>query len=790
VTDGSHPPEHDGVAAYAVRHPGDIVRVVVGLTVLALGALAANRGRVGTLEKDIFRVVNDLPDGVAFLLETVMQAGAFPAIVVAATVALIARRPRAARDLAVSGVAGWLVAIGMKRLVAEGRPAELLSDVVLRGAPAHGFGFPSGHVAVAAALATAAGPHLPRPARRAAWAVVVLVAIGRMYVGAHLPIDVVGGAALGWAAGALVHLLFGAPGHRPSVVEIGAAFMRAGFGPVTVTPAAVDARGSTPFFVTTHDGHELFVKVVGREQRDADALFKTWRALVYRELEDEAPFTTPKREIEHEAYVSLLAERAGVQTPPVVLAIDAGPGDTLLAERRVNGRALDTFPPDEIDDRLLASLWDQVARLRMARLAHRDLRRANVLVGDDGRPWVIDFGFAESAASDRRLAQDVAELLASLASLVGPPRAIASAVSGLGADAVGAALPLIQPLALSSATRQDLKAHPGLLDDLRRQVCETLDLAPTKPEQLTRIRPRTLITVVALGVAVHLLLPQVAELGQTTDAIRSARWGWLAVAAVLSAATYLGAALGQQGAVSHRLALLRTTAVQVASSFANRLTPGSVGGIGINVRYLVNAGIDRAEAIGAVALNTVAGIVVHVAGLVVALALVSRSEVGDTELPRGWPVLAAVVLALAGLGIALRSPVGRSRLVSPMVRATRSLGDVLRRPAKATELFGGSALLTASYALALAASLKAFGADADLVKVVAVYLGSAAVASFSPTPGGLGAIEAALVAGLTAVGVAHGPAIAGVLTFRLVTYWLPILPGWWAFHSLQRRGVV
>jgi uncharacterized membrane protein YbhN (UPF0104 family) len=186
----------------------------------------------------------------------------------------------------------------------------------------------------------------------------------------------------------------------------------------------------------------------------------------------------------------------------------------------------------------------------------------------------------------------------------------------------------------------------------------------------------------------------------------------------------------------------------------------------------------------------VAGIVVHVAGLVVALALVSRSEVGDTELPRGWPVLAAVVLALAGLGIALRSPVGRSRLVSPMVRATRSLGDVLRRPAKATELFGGSALLTASYALALAASLKAFGADADLVKVVAVYLGSAAVASFSPTPGGLGAIEAALVAGLTAVGVAHGPAIAGVLTFRLVTYWLPILPGWWAFHSLQRRGVV
>src|SRR5207244_10130268 len=148
-----------------------------------------------------------------------------------------------------------------------------------------------------------------------------------------------------------------------------------------------------------------------------------------------------------------------------------------------------------------------------------------------------------------------------------------------------------------------------------------------------------------LGVGVHLLLPQVAELGKTTDALRSTRWGWLAVAAVLSALTYLGAALGQMAAVSQPLALVRTTAVQVASSFANRLTPGSIGGIGINVRYLVNAGIDRAEAVGAVALNTVAGIVVHVAGLVVALALVSRSDVGDTKLPRGSPVHVAAALA-------------------------------------------------------------------------------------------------------------------------------------------------
>jgi undecaprenyl-diphosphatase len=782
------PTEGDDVASYAARHPGDVVRVAVGLVVVTLGAFAANRGRVGTLEKDIFRLVNDLPDGVSPLLETIMQAGALGAVGVAAVVALLLRRPRMARDLAVSGLAAWILAIGLKQVVAEGRPAQLLNDVLLRGAPAEGFGYPSGHVAVAAALATAAGPHLPRPARRAAWVIVAMVAVGRMYVGAHLPMDVVGGAALGWAVGALTHLIWGAPGHRPSVREIRASFARAGFGPVAVRPASVDARGSIPFFVTTDDGDELFVKVVGREQRDADALFKAWRALVYRELEDEAPFATPKREIEHEAYLSLLAERAGVRTPPVVLATSAGPGDILLAERSIAGRSLDSLPADEIDDSLLCALWDQVSRLRRAHIAHRDLRLANLLIDDEGRAWLIDFGFAEAAASDRRLAQDVAELLASLACVVGSERAVSSAVGSLGPDAVRAALPLLQPLALSSATRVDLKSHAGLLDDLRTATCAALDVPAIAPEQLTRIRPRAFLTVVIIGVAVHFLLPQIGELSETMDAIGSARWHWIALAAVLSALTYVGAAIGQMGAVTHRLALARTTAVQVASSYVNRITPGNVGGLGVNVRYLVNAGIDRAEAISAVALNTVAGAIVHVLGLVVALAVVSTSEVGDVRLPSGWGLLTGVALTLAVLGIVLWSPLGRRRLVPPAVYALRGMGEVA--PGKAVELFGGSVLLTGCYALALATSLEAFGADVSLAHAVAVYLGSAAIASLSPTPGGLGAMEAALVAGLTVVGVMPGPAIAGVLAFRLLTYWLPILPGGVAYRALQRNGVV
>ena len=78
----------------------------------------------------------------------------------------------------------------------------------------------------------------------------------------------------------------------------------------------------------------------------------------------------------------------------------------------------------------------------------------------------------------------------------------------------------------------------------------------------------------------------------------------------------------------------------------------------------------------------------------------------------------------------------------------------------------------------------------SIAEVGAVYLGASIIAAAAPTPGGLGALEAAVVAGLTGVGMESGAAVAAVLSYRLVTYWLPILPGWISFHMLERRGLI
>jgi undecaprenyl-diphosphatase len=769
------------------RHPGDFVRVGLGALALMGTGIAANREKLTRAEADVFRLLNDLPAVLEKPLVAVMQAGSLGAVPTAGAVALMARRPRLARDLVAAGGSAYVLAKVAKAIVGRGRPGTLLDHVLFRGTLETGLGFPSGHVAVAAALATAAGPHLGRPARRATWAAVAAVAVARMYVGAHLPVDVVGGAALGWLTGAVVHLLWGAPGRQPQVTAVLAALAQAGLRPTEVIRAGVDARGSTAFFAWAEAGRPLFVKAVGREQRDADVLFKAWRFLSYRHVEDETPFATPKQQVEHEAFVSLLAERAGVRTPRVVATVESN-RTTLLVEERIAGHSLDD--DEDLAPAFLDDAWRLVARLRAARIAHRDLRLANILADADGRAWLIDFGFAEASASDRALAGDVAGLLASSALMVGADKAVASAVAVLGPQIVGEAVPLLQPLALSAATRAALGHRRGLLEEVRRAAAAAAGIEAPTLEPLTRVHPRTLLAVLGGGFAVHLLLPQVGEVGRAVDAARGARGGWLAAALLASAGTYLAAGISQLGAVAAPLAFGRTVAVQLASSFTNRLTPGNLGGLGVNLAYLERCGLAGSDAAAAVGLNSAAGLLVHVVALAITVPLVGRAGLGEIKTPKGWEIIVALVAVSVVAGVALWSPLGRRRLVPPARAAARSLAATARRPARALRLFGGSAGVTTCYILALAASLRAFGADVSALKIAVVFLGGSAVASAAPTPGGLGAVEAALVAGLTAVGVASGPAVTGVLAYRLLTFWLPIIPAWLTFRALRRRHVI
>ena len=294
------------------------------------------------------------------------------------------------------------------------------------------------------------------------------------------------------------------------------------------------------------------------------------------------------------------------------------------------------------------------------------------------------------------------------------------------------------------------------------------------------------------ALAIGLLVPQASELRRAVSDLGSAEWGWLASGVLASALTYVMAAIAQAGAVERSLALGPLTLVQVASDFLNTITPEGLGGMGLNERYLVRQGVGQTTAVGAVGLNMAAGAVIHGLGLVLVAILIGRSHILDQiRIPVSWPeiIVGAAVLVLIVVVIEA-TPLGRRRVISPIARALQSMLTVLRKPGRAIELFGGSAGLTCAYMATLGMSLYAFGADVSVAKILTVYLVGIALGSAVPTPGGLGGVEAVLVGGFIAVGVEAVPAIAAVYTFRLLTFWIPIIPGFFAFHYLQNRKLI
>ena len=199
------------------RHASDAVRAGIGAAGVGATALLAAGGGVSALEREVFDAINGLPQTASPALWVVMQAGSFPAVFVTAGLALIARRPRLAIALAAGGTATWLLAKAIKQVVDRGRPEAVLHDVVVYGPAATGLGYPSGHAAVAAVLMTVASPYLTRRAKVAGWVVVGLVAFTRVLIGAHLPLDALGGLFLGWAVGSATNWLLGTPAGAASL---------------------------------------------------------------------------------------------------------------------------------------------------------------------------------------------------------------------------------------------------------------------------------------------------------------------------------------------------------------------------------------------------------------------------------------------------------------------------------------------------------------------------------------------------------------------------------------------
>jgi undecaprenyl-diphosphatase len=290
--------------------------------------------------------------------------------------------------------------------------------------------------------------------------------------------------------------------------------------------------------------------------------------------------------------------------------------------------------------------------------------------------------------------------------------------------------------------------------------------------------------------AVYFLAPQADALAESVGALAEADPRWLLAGIALVAARYVASALSLAAAAGSGLPFFPTTLVQLATSFVGRLTPEGIGWLVLNQRYLEKAGMSRASAGAALALRVAVGGVTRVAIVGIVAVLVGRQAFTALDLSVPW---LAIVLAIAALGLVLsatgyalrsRTP----RVVASLRSAASAVADALRTPHRAAVLFGGSAATTLLYVLTLAVSLAAVDADVPFLQLFAMYLATTAVAAASPTPGNLGALELALTGGLATLSVPTGTAVGAVLIFRLLTFWLPLVPGFLALRHLHRSG--
>jgi glycosyltransferase 2 family protein len=810
-----------------IRKPVDLLRCTlscVEIVALVLAGLAASAATTG-VETDIVGASRRLPHALLDVAPKVALIGLFIVPVTLGLQLLLRRQLRRVGEAVVTGVLAAAVASVTDNLL-RNAAASRLYDAIIMSHPG------ASHVAALDPYLVGLVAYLTmislvgRPSwRNAMWvaagvySVVLVTALHTTVL--SLLITLAAGRAIGLA----VRYVAGSASQRPGARDIAAALAAAGVqvtairrvpqprtgvagsrryaattgeaatgdaatGKVTapeVTAPEATTGEATTGETTTGETTSLDVVVYDQDQQAAGAIYRVYRSVrLLGQVSRNTPLSVD-HEVERRALLSYAAEDAGAPTPPLRAYVRVGPEASVLAYTHYEGTTLANRNPG-CSDAELSSIWDAVSRLHAHRVTHRALTADRILLTGDGQAVLLDPGDGDVAATDLQIRLDLSQLLAELALFVGPERAAGLAQQKASADELVAVLPLLQPVVLARSTRHALRHRRDVLPALRKLLSAAVPEGSVVAVRLERIRLRTLLTMVASVVAAYLLAGEL-ERASLASVLRSADWRWSIVGLALSAATYAGATLSLSGFVAARLKFFRTLLVQVAGSFVTLVTPAAVGGAALNVRYLQRKKVPAPVAAASVGVAQVVAFVLHISLLVVFAAIAGTTGKTSIQPPR-WAYFVLAGLVAVALGV-FALPAGRRLLrarVSPTLgQVVPRLLEVAQQPRKLAEGIGGTLLLSASYISCLAACVAAFGRSVPFASIAVVYLTGSAIGSVVPTPGGLGAVEAALTAGLTAAGLPGAVAVSSVLLFRLLTFWFPVPVGWVALSYLERQ---
>jgi glycosyltransferase 2 family protein len=779
-----------------IRKPVDLLRCLVScieIVALALAGLAATATTDG-VETDIVKASTHLPHAVREVAPTLALFALLILPVALAVRQLVRRQPQRLAEAVATGCLAAAV-VGIANEILSQSFARALYDAIIMAHPASGHTaafdpYLAGVVAYATIIGLTGYPGW----RNALWITVAVYAIVHLGTQGTTILSLLITLIAGRAVGLAVRYVAGSMSQRPSADDIARALTDPGDGlKITAIRRGTPRQGSSrQYEVSLAGGASLDVAVYDRDQQAAGALYRLYRSIRLRgQVSRGAPMSIDHA-VERRALLAYAAEDAGAPTPRLRAVVRVGPEATVLAYDHHGGTTLAAKNPGCTDEEL-RRIWDAMRKLHQHRVTHRGLTADRILLADDGQVMLLDPGDGDVAASDLQVRLDTAQLIAELALTVGTSRAADLALEKAGASEMVAVVPLLQPVALARSTRGMLRRRRDVLPALRTRLLAAVPGGEVMPVRLERIRFRTLVTIVATLAAGYLLAGELARTS-LSSVLRSAesKWQWGLVALILEGVTFIGATISLQGFVADRLSFTKTMLAQIAGSFVRLVTPAAVGGAALNIRYLQRRKIPSAVAAASVGVWQAVAFVLHILLLVVFVAITGTGREHSLR-PPTWSYF--VLAGLAILGVAVVSVPASRRLIRE--RAAPMLGQVLPRllevaqqPRKLAQGIGGALLLSAAYIGCLAACVAAFGQSVPIASIAVVYLTGSAFGSIMPTPGGLGAVEAALTAGLTAAGLPGAVAVSSVLLFRLLTFWLPVPVGWVALSYLERQAAL
>jgi uncharacterized protein (TIRG00374 family) len=771
------------------RRASDAFRLGLAVIVVAVSipVMQAN----SAAELSLIHALNPPPAAISWLVTSVFWLGSVGVIVLLAILGLLVPRLVAVRWTAVAAVVTWGVCLLLGHILgaSAGRPVtDSLAGL--------DTSYPVTQFAVTIAVAATALPYLSRPLHRLVGSLVTVASIAAVINGSALPVNTVSSLAIGWGVAAGLHLAVGSPLGLPSAQEITSWITDLGVPAEGITRAPRQTWGVERLTGHGTDGQAIELSVYGRDAADARVLAKLWRFCFYR---DSGPTLILDRlqQVEHEAYLTFMAGRAGVLVPEVLAVGRFGPSrDAALVTRLPDGPVLSEVDGAVLPDEALDDVLHAVLRLREARLAHGTLGGETIIVSPLGI-CLKDFRCASATAPEGRLDRDLAAALAAMAVQAGAERTAAAAARVLGTDTVRGALVHLQRPALDPVTVRALRQQGDLLPRLRTAVAGAAGIEVPKLAEAKRVSWVNLVFGIGTLIGIWAIIGVLADVRASLDVIKGASWGWVALTFVFAQLPIAAEAWALNGAVPGQLPYGRCLALEISNTFT-ALVGGDAAVFAVRVRFFQRQGYDATAAVSSGAIATTASWTAKSLLFVIALPFAAGnfqapSSSGDRQTTL-WIVL-AVILA-AGIAVALITLVPRlrrlasSRVRPYLVNIWAQAKTIATEPRKIVYIATGSVLAQLLVAFALGAALHAVGQHASIATILVVMTLASIIGGAVPVPGGLGVVEAGLIAGLTSAGIPQDQAVAAVFIQRTFTAYLPPIWGWATLAWMRRREYV